>query len=65
MSVMRAALDVFENEPEVHPGLLKNPNVVSALAGKRKSREADTLDPVAACCTSTRFNGKRDELGSD
>ncbi|WWD16235.1 hypothetical protein CI109_100661 [Kwoniella shandongensis] len=25
--VRRAALDVFENEPEVHPGLLKNPNV--------------------------------------
>ncbi|WVQ99017.1 hypothetical protein IAU59_006149 [Kwoniella sp. CBS 9459] len=25
--VMRAALDVFENEPEVHPGLRKNPNV--------------------------------------
>ncbi|WVF71887.1 hypothetical protein IAT40_006697 [Kwoniella sp. CBS 6097] len=25
--VMRAALDVFENEPDVHPGLLKNPNV--------------------------------------
>ncbi|OCF40628.1 oxidoreductase [Kwoniella heveanensis CBS 569] len=25
--VMRAALDVFENEPEVHPGLMKNPNV--------------------------------------
>ncbi|WWC89703.1 uncharacterized protein L201_004628 [Kwoniella dendrophila CBS 6074] len=25
--VMRAALDVFEKEPLVHPGLLKNPNV--------------------------------------
>ncbi|WVR05473.1 hypothetical protein IAU60_002489 [Kwoniella sp. DSM 27419] len=25
--VMRAALDVFENEPEVHPGLLRNTNV--------------------------------------
>ncbi|WVQ78597.1 hypothetical protein IAT38_000683 [Cryptococcus sp. DSM 104549] len=25
--VMRAALDVFEKEPEVHPGLLNNPNV--------------------------------------
>ncbi|WWC69129.1 uncharacterized protein I206_103065 [Kwoniella pini CBS 10737] len=25
--VMRAALDVFEHEPTVHPGLLKNPNV--------------------------------------
>lgn len=26
--VMRAALDVFENEPTVHPNLLTNPNVV-------------------------------------
>ncbi|OXG85638.1 oxidoreductase [Cryptococcus neoformans Gb118] len=26
--VMRAALDVFENEPAVHPNLLTNPNVV-------------------------------------
>ncbi|KAK4689105.1 hypothetical protein P7C73_g993, partial [Tremellales sp. Uapishka_1] len=25
--VLRAALDVFENEPTVHPGLLSNPNV--------------------------------------
>ncbi|WWD01053.1 hypothetical protein V866_007991 [Kwoniella sp. B9012] len=25
--VMRAALDVFENEPTVHPGLMSNPNV--------------------------------------
>lgn len=28
ISVMRAALDVFENEPAVHPNLLTNPNVV-------------------------------------
>jgi hypothetical protein len=28
-SVLRAALDVFENEPQVHPGLLANPDVVS------------------------------------
>jgi glyoxylate reductase len=27
--VMRAALDVFEKEPQVHPELLTNPNVVS------------------------------------
>ncbi|AAW42001.2 oxidoreductase, putative [Cryptococcus deneoformans JEC21] len=26
--VMRAALDVFENEPTVHPNLLTNPNVI-------------------------------------
>lgn len=26
--VMRAALDVFENEPAVHPNLLTNPNVI-------------------------------------
>lgn len=29
LTVMRAALDVFEKEPEVHPELLTNPNVVS------------------------------------
>jgi phosphoglycerate dehydrogenase-like enzyme len=27
--VTRAALDVFENEPEIHPKLMTNPNVVS------------------------------------
>lgn len=26
--VTSAGLDVFENEPEIHSGLLKNPNVV-------------------------------------
>ncbi len=29
LAVMRAALDVFENEPEIHPKLMTNPNVVS------------------------------------
>jgi hypothetical protein len=29
LSVMRAALDVFTNEPNVHPGFLANKNVVS------------------------------------
>lgn len=29
LSVMRAALDVFTNEPNVHPGFLANENVVS------------------------------------
>ena len=29
IKVMRAALDVFEKEPDVYPGLLSNPNVVS------------------------------------
>lgn len=26
--VTSAGLDVFENEPEIHPGLLRNPNVI-------------------------------------
>jgi lactate dehydrogenase-like 2-hydroxyacid dehydrogenase len=29
---MRAALDVFENEPEIHPRLKTNPNVVRHFA---------------------------------
>ena len=27
--VLRAALDVYENEPEVHPGLIKSRHTVS------------------------------------
>lgn len=30
--VRSAALDVFENEPKIHPGLLASPNVVSPLS---------------------------------
>lgn len=31
MKVLRAALDVFEEEPEIHPKLKENPNVVCPL----------------------------------
>lgn len=56
---MRAALDVFEKEPEVHPGLLKNPNVVSR---NRNAGILLTADFVSSCGACTRLHGEGNEL---
>ena len=34
-AVLRAGLDVFENEPDIHPGLKSSRNVVRAVSESR------------------------------
>jgi len=53
MVVLRAALDVFENEPEIHPKLRENNNVVSLLftSVPVSIAEAQYLTPHVAAVT--------------
>jgi lactate dehydrogenase-like 2-hydroxyacid dehydrogenase len=51
MAVMRAALDVFEHEPEIHPKLRENKNVVSLLFPECMS-PAKCSVPYASRCGS-------------
>jgi glyoxylate reductase len=46
--VFSAGLDVFENEPEVHPGLLRNPNVM--LLPHMGNWTVETLVAMEECC---------------
>jgi lactate dehydrogenase-like 2-hydroxyacid dehydrogenase len=56
-----AALDVFENEPDVHPGLLERDRVV--LAPHLGSATTETRRKMAQMCADSiraRFNGAED-----
>lgn len=46
--VYSVGLDVFENEPEVHPGLLENPNVM--LLPHMGTWTVETLTEMEECC---------------
>ena len=57
--MLRAALDVYENEPEVHPGLIKSRKTVTIHAFIKSALEvlnnAQTLSPHCAVYNETIF----------
>ena len=64
--VLRAALDVYENEPEVHPGLIKSRKTVSIHAfitrALVKMTDAQTLSPHCAVYNETIFEDQQTEI---
>lgn len=55
MTVRRAALDVFTNEPEIHPGLIIDYRVVSHLLVRTMAMDARlTIDPLTSLCRRSR-----------
>jgi hypothetical protein len=59
-AVLRAGLDVFENEPEIHPGLKASRNVVSGLYDIVKRLIRASHQQVVG----PRSDVRRDDLGS-
>lgn len=59
--VASAGLDVFENEPEIHPGLLKNENVLlvphlgTHTYETQKSMEVLVIDNIRAAITEGKL----------
>lgn len=64
--VLRAALDVYENEPEVHPGLIKSRKMVSIYECIESALEiltdAQTLSPHCAVYNETIFEDQQTEI---
>ena len=64
--MLRAALDVYENEPEVHPGLIKSRKTVTIHAFIKSALEvlnnAQTLSPHCAVYNETIFEDQQTEI---